>query len=76
MFSPDIHYLVGQEKYKDMRRDAERYQLIQIARLGRPNERESFRRMAGWVGSQLMAWGSKLQHYGHGQHQTLNQRGC
>jgi len=70
MFSPDIHYLVGQEKYKDMRRDAERHQLIQIARLGRPDKRKSLRSMAGWIGSQLVTWGSKLQGY-----QTLTQRG-
>ena len=75
MFSPDIHYLVGQEKLKDMRRDAERHQLIQTARLRRPDKKESLRRMAGWFGSQLMTWGSKLQRYDHGQHQTLIQRG-
>jgi hypothetical protein len=70
MFSPDIHYLVGQEKYKDLRRDAERYQLIQIARLRRSDKRESLRSMAGWIGSQLVTWGSKLQ-----RHQMLTQRG-
>jgi hypothetical protein len=70
MFSPDIHYLVGQEKYKDLRRDAERYQLIQIARVRRSDKRESLRSMAGWIGSQLVTWGSKLQGY-----QTLTQRG-
>ena len=70
MFSPDIHYLVGQEKLKDMRRDAERHQLIQTARLGRPNKREALRRMAGWLGSQLVSWGSMLQ-----RSQTLPQRG-
>ena len=75
MFSPDIHYLVGKEKYKDLRRDAERHQLIQTARLGRPDKKESVRRMAGWIGSQLMTWGSKLQRYDHSRHQTLTQRG-
>ena len=76
MFSPDIHYLVGQEKIKDLQRAAERHQLIKIARLREPDKRESLRRMAGWVGSQLMTWGSKLQRYDHSRHQTLNQRGC
>jgi len=70
MFSPDTHYLVGQEKLKDLRRDAERYQLIQIAGLRRPDRRESLRRMAGRIGSQLVTWGSKLRGY-----QTLPQRG-
>jgi len=75
MFSPDIHYLVGQDKLKDLRRDAERHQLIQIARLRGPDKSESLQRMVGWIGSQLMTWGSKLQRYGQGQHQTLTQRG-
>ena len=70
MFSPDIQYLVGQEKLKDLRRDAERRQLIQTARVRRPDKKESLRRMAGWFGCQLMTWGSKLQRY-----QTLPQRG-
>ena len=76
MFSPDIHYLVGQEKLKDMRRDAERHQLIQTARLRGPDKRKSLRKTAGWIGFRLMTWGSKLQRYDHGRHQSLNQRGC
>ena len=76
MFSPDIHYLVSKEKYKDLRRDAERHQLIQTVRLRRPDKRELLRKMADWIGSQLLTWGSKLQRYDHGRHQTLNQRGC
>jgi hypothetical protein len=75
MFSPDIHYLVGQEKLEELRRDAARHQLIQTARLGRPDKRESLRRMAGRIGSRLMTWGSKLQGYDQGRHQTLTQRG-
>ena len=70
MFSPEVHYLVGKEKYKDLRRDAERHQLIQIATLRRPDKRETLRRMAGWIGSRLVTWGAKLQGY-----QTLLQRG-
>jgi hypothetical protein len=70
MFSLEIHYLVGKEKYKDLRRDVERHQLIQIAKLGRPDKRESLRRMAGWLGSRLVMWGSMLQG-----HQTSTQRG-
>jgi len=70
MFSPEIHYLVAQEKYKDLRRDVERHQLIQLARLQRSDNREPLRRMAGWLGARLVAWGSKLQGY-----QPLPQRG-
>jgi hypothetical protein len=70
MFSPDVHYLVSQEKYKDLRRDVERHHLIQIARLQGPDKRESLRRMAGWLGAHLVTWGSKLQRY-----QPVTQRG-
>jgi hypothetical protein len=70
MFSPDIHYLVSKEKYKDLRRDVERHQLIQIASVRRPDKRESMQRVAGWIGAQLVAWGSKLQRY-----QPVTQRG-
>lgn len=70
MFSPDIHYLVGKEKYKDLRRDVERHQLIQMATVHQPAKRESLRKMAGWLGTQLVAWGSMLQG-----HQTSTQRG-
>ena len=70
MFSPEAHYLVGKERYKDLRRDVERHQLIQIASVGRPAKRESLRSIAGWLGSRLVTWGSKLQRY-----QTLPQRG-
>jgi hypothetical protein len=70
MFSPDIDYLVSQEKIKDMRRDAERHQLVQIARLQKPDNSESLRRIAGWFGAHLVMWGSKLQRY-----QPVTQRG-
>jgi hypothetical protein len=70
MFSPDMHYLVGKEKYKDLRRDVERHQLIQIASVRQPDKREPLRRMAGWFGSWLVMWGSMLQG-----HQTSTQQG-
>jgi len=70
MFSLEVHYLVGKEKYEDLRRDAERHRLIEIATLGRPGKRETLRRMADWIGSRLVMWGSMLQGY-----QTSTQRG-
>jgi hypothetical protein len=70
MFSPEIHYLVSQEKYKDLRRDVERHRLIQIARLQGSDNGEPRRRLVGWVGARLVAWGSKLQGY-----QPVTQRG-
>ena len=73
MFSLEVHYLVSKEKYKDLRRDAARHQLIQTARLRRPDKRESLWKMVSRIGSQLMTWGSKPKRYVQGQHQTLIQ---
>jgi hypothetical protein len=70
MFSPDIHYLVSKEKYKDLRRDVERHQLIQIATLQGLDKRGLPQRMAGSLGAHLVTWGSKLQRY-----QPVTQRG-
>ena len=75
MFSPDIQYLIAQEKYKELRRDAARHQLIKAARLGRSDNSESFRRTVGWIGSRLVRWGAKLQRSDQGKPQTLTQRG-
>lgn len=73
MFSSDVHYLVGKEKFKDMQRDAARQQLILAAKLGRPHNGELFWRMAGRIVFQLRAWGSKLQRHDQGRPQTLPQ---
>jgi hypothetical protein len=75
MFSPEVHYLVCKEISKDLRQNAARQQLIKTAGLRRADSRESFRRMASWVGTRLVTWGSKLRRYDQGRHQTLTQRG-
>lgn len=75
MFSVEIDYLVRREQYKDLQREAARQQLIQTAKLRPSSNMESLRRMAGWIGDQMVKWGSKLQHYDQCQHQTLTQRG-
>ena len=75
MFSAEIHQLINEEKIKDLRREAERQQLIKVAMLHQPDSRVPVRRMAGWFGFQLVKWGLKLQHYSQGQRQTVIQRG-
>ena len=74
MYSFEVHYLVRKEQYKDLRRDVARHQLIRIATLRQPDNRGSLRRMAGWIGTQMVKWGSKLQRNDH-QRQTLTQQG-
>ncbi|MDH3675381.1 MAG: hypothetical protein OES12_07780 [Anaerolineae bacterium] len=75
MLSLEIAHLVYKEKIKDLRRDAERQQWIKTARLRRPGHRESLRKMAGWIGSRMVTWGSMLRRHESGPHQTVTQRG-
>jgi hypothetical protein len=75
MLSLDIAHLVYKEKIQDLRREAECRQQIKAARLRRPGHSESLRKMAGWIGSQMVGWGSMLRHRDRGPHQTVTQRG-
>ena len=75
MLSLDIAHLVYKEKIKDLRRDAERQQWIKTARLRRPGHSESLRKMAGWIGSRMVAWGLMLRRHDPSPHQTVTQRG-
>lgn len=73
MFSVEIDYLVRKEQYKDLQRDVARQQLIRIAQLGRWSSTTiSLRSMVGWLGTQMVKWGSKLQHHDQYQHQMLS----
>jgi len=73
MFSVEIEYLVRKEQYKDQQRDVARQQLIQLAKPRPPNNTVSLQRMTGWLGAQMVKWGSRLQHYDQYQHQKLSQ---
>ncbi len=76
MFSPEVHQMIFEEKYKDLQRELDHHQLVKTALLRRSDNRESYRRMAGWIGSRMVAWGSKLQRYNQSQRQTtIIQRG-
>ena len=63
MFSPEISYMVTQEQYKDRLRNIEKQQLIRAARLQQTINRNTHRKAVGWLGTQLVKWGSKLQNY-------------
>ena len=73
MFSVEIDYLVRKEQYNDLQRDIVCQQLVQSARLRGWSNTTSLRKMAGWLGTQMVQWGSKLQHHEQYQHQTLSQ---
>ena len=72
MLTVEISYLVRQEYYKDMQRDIMRQELVQNAELQPGIGLVSLRKMAGWLGTHMVAWGSKLQHQEQFQHQTLS----
>jgi len=75
MYSPEVHYLVRKEMYKDLQRDVARHQLIRAVTLRQPNNEDRLRKIAGSIGAQMVKLGLKLQHYDQGQHPTLTPQG-
>lgn len=74
MFSPEIAYMVNKECHKDRLREIERLRLIQIAELQHPSNEGWLAKAAKWVGTQLMAWGSKLERHIPAHPQVLPRR--
>jgi len=56
--------LVQQNHYKDLLQEAEHERLIRAAGLRQPGNRRLYRKVAGWIGAQMVRWGWKLQRYG------------
>ncbi len=50
-----------QERYKDIRREAERYRLVQQVLAGRERGNHFHYRALTWLGRRLIAWGRRLQ---------------
>ena len=59
----EANYLARQE-YKERLRNLERQQRLQAARLQHGTDLKSYQKAAGWLGTQLVKWGAKLQSYG------------
>ena len=57
-------FLTRQEHYKDLLQEAEHERLIQAAGLRQPGNWKLHRKVAGWIGTQMVRWGWKLQSYG------------
>ena len=70
MFSDEITYLVNKECHKDRLREIESQRLIQAAGLQQPHNKGWPGKVANWAASQLVVWGSKLQHCGPVQQQV------
>ncbi|HXV98691.1 MAG TPA: hypothetical protein VEC93_09720 [Anaerolineae bacterium] len=54
-------FLVRQEQYQDLLREAEKERLIQAAELGRAGKWGRPRQTAYWLGTYVVKWGLKLQ---------------
>ena len=57
-------FLVGQEYYKERLGEAECERLIRAAGLRQVGNWKPPRKVAGWIGDQMVSWGHKLQSYG------------
>jgi hypothetical protein len=63
MFSPEMLQLVNGEKQKDLQRELDHRKVVQAALLQAGPQSMSYRKAAGWLGTQLVKWGAKLQSY-------------
>lgn len=59
-----LDFLVRRERYKELLQEAEQERLIRAAGLLRPGNWRLRRKVANWVGAQMVSWGCKLQRYG------------
>jgi hypothetical protein len=59
-----MNFLLVQEHYKEMLREAEHERLIRAAGLRQPGNWRLRRKIANWIGARLVSWGWKLQRYG------------
>ena len=58
-------YLVKQERYQDLLREAERQRLVRRVLAGRQRRQRAHCRAMNWLGRRMVAWGQRLQeHYG------------
>lgn len=58
-----IDYLVRKEQYQDMIRAAQQDQIVQM--LKQHNDTPLWhRQIVGWLGVQMVNWGTMLQNYG------------
>lgn len=61
MFLSQIAFLIHQERYKELLREAERYQLVRQVRAGHERRYLFHRQALAWLGRRLIIWGWRLQ---------------
>jgi len=64
MWPNEVEYLARKERQQELLREAEREQLAQQA--NSEADGQGLRQAAGWIGNQMVKWGTKLQDYGTG----------
>jgi hypothetical protein len=58
----EAEFEVRREQYKDLLREADRERLIRLVRSHhRANVWELYLKVADWIGTKMVKWGSKLQ---------------
>ncbi len=65
MQSLDINNLVSREQYQDKLREIKHLQLVKLAQLSQTSGERSSRKVANWLGNQMIKWGTKLQKQGN-----------
>lgn len=61
MFPNQIDFLVRQEQYKDLVREAENERLIRTAGLHNSSTRQLNLSLTNWLGAKMVSWGLSLQ---------------
>lgn len=56
-------FQIHQERYKEFLQEAELERLIRTSGLRQPGNWKLPRKVADWIGDQMVSWGYKLQSY-------------
>jgi hypothetical protein len=60
MLASEVDFLVRQERYKDLLREAAHERLIRAAKPRPSGNRGPRRELAGWLGARMVGWGCAL----------------
>ena len=71
MLTPEIHFLIYQEQHRDRLQAMERRRWLQAAGLDQGVSLKLYRGAIGWLGKQMVQWGSQLQNYA-----SIRDKGC
>ena len=68
---PIDHYTTIRRGQEELLRQAERERMLRIARINKLVNRKAHLEFASWLGTHLVRWGQKLEHFGTpgGRHQ-------